>query len=147
MSTQRGGSGIEMGLRSGLVALAVVIGAAVTPITAQQEEPDLSTTMGRGRACTQWFYDQEFERIEALGVTDAMQEAMASLGGFAGFWQTVNTQLGAETEIVDETDSQQQGLDVYLRTARFEKYDGDIGVQWVFDAEGAIAGFAIQPKQ
>jgi hypothetical protein len=114
---------------------------------AQEEGVDLSTTTGRGRACTQWFYAQEFDKIEALGFTEAMQSALPSMGGLAGFWEAVNTQLGDEVEVVDEVESKQQGLDVFERTARFEKDPGEVIVQWVFDAEGAIAGMAIRPKQ
>jgi len=131
----------------GLVVIAGGSSAATATPGAQQDEPDLSTTMGRGRACTQWFYAQEFDKIEALGVTDAVKQALEPMGGFAGFWNIVDQQLGAEVEVVGETESQQQGLDVYMRTARFAEYDGEVGVQWVFDAQGAITGFAIRPKQ
>jgi hypothetical protein len=131
----------------GLVGIAGGSWAAGAPPGAQQGEPDLSTTTGRGQACTQWFYAQEFDKIEALGVTDAVKGALQPMGGFAGFWKIVDEQLGGEIELVGETESQQQGLDVYLRTARFAEYDGEVGVQWVFDAQGAIAGFAIRPKQ
>jgi len=138
--------GARLALVVGLIAGFAVL-ATTSAGAAQEQEPDLSTTMGRARACTQWFYAQEFDKIEAIGVTDAMAQALEPMGGFAGFWGIVNEQLGAEVEMVSEEESTQQGLDVYLRTARFEKYDGEIGVQWVFDADGAVAGFAIQPKQ
>jgi len=125
----------------------VLFVAVVATAFAQQAEVDLESTMGRGRACTEWFYAQEFAEIEALGFTEAMEAALPSMGGLSGFWETVETQLGGQTEVVDEVEMKQQGLDVYVRTAKFEKYPGDIIVQWVFDAEGAIAGMAIRPKQ
>ena len=127
--------------------LLALFGAVGAVSDAQDPEVDLSTTDGRGRACTHWFYSQEFDKIDALGFTDAMAAALPSMGGLAGFWETVDTQLGPEVEFVEEVVTQEQGLDVYVRTARFEKYPGDIIVQWVFDAEGAIAGMAIRPKQ
>lgn len=137
-------------LRGVSLSLAVLLAlvAAVGPVLAAQDpEIDLDTTEGRGRACTHWFYSGELAKIEALGFTDAMAAALPSMGGLAGFWETVDTQLGAEVEFVEEAVSKQQGLDVYVRTAKFEKYPGDVIVQWVFDAEGAIAGMAIRPKQ
>ncbi len=129
-----------------LALLGVGVLGASPAAHAQEQDVDLSTTLGRGRACTQWFYAQEFDKIEALGFNEAMQEALPTMGGLSGFWQAVNTQLGAETSIVDETESQQQGLDVFVRTAMFEKYPGEIIVQWVFEPDGAIAGMAIRPK-
>ena len=127
------------------LVLALVVGGSAA--AAQEATVDLSTTMGRGRACTQWFYDREFSKIEALGMTPAVTDAIASVGGLDGFRDTVESQLGAEVEVVDEAETKEQGLDVYTRTARFEKFAGDIGVQWVFDADGKLAGFGIRPKQ
>ncbi len=131
-------------LTATLLALLVAGGATAW---AQADQVDLETTMGRGRACTQWFYAREFDKIEALGFTDAMEAALPSMGGLAGFGDTVDTQLGGETEVVEEVETEQQGLDVYVRTAKFEKFPGEVNVQWVFDAEGAIAGMSIKPKQ
>jgi hypothetical protein len=127
-------------------ALAVFV-VSLAGSAAAQEEVDLSTTQGRGDACSKWFYAQEFDKLEALGVTQTMADALAPGGGFAGFWSAVDDQLGSEVEMLSEEVSQEEGMDVYLRTTRFEKFDGQIEIQWVFDGDGAIAGFAIRPKQ
>lgn len=123
------------------------VAAATAVSIGPDQDADLADPMNRGRACTEWFYGQEFDKIEALGVSEEMAAALQPLGGFSGFYDTVSGQLGAETEVVDESVMNREGLDAYVRVARFEKFAGDIVVQWVFDANGVVAGFAIRPQQ
>lgn len=58
-----------------------------------------------------------------------------------------STQFGPETKLVHEESKMDGGYRAFVRWARFEKYDGVIGVQWILRKDDTIAGFFIRPAQ
>ncbi len=99
-----------------------------------------------GRRLTAQFYAGDtgpvWEQMSAQ-----MRSALGSAPALVTFAGQVENQLGKEAAVLDESIIEVQGHQVYLRTARFEKHDGLIHVQWAFDSEGKVGGFFVRPVQ
>lgn len=135
--------------RRWMAALSILcLGIALAGPAFAQEEADLDDPMERGRAATGWFYDGELQKILDLGVTGQMQEAIPDLEAWQRVHDQVAGQLGDEIEVLDETVTEAQGMQVYLRTVHFAQTGNrPVVVQWAFDPEGRIAGFYVRPQQ
>lgn len=101
-------------------------------------------TIERGRDHTAMFYAGETAALwERFG-----PELRATIGDEAGlraFRADLETELGAEAQLLDEHASRLLRYAVYTRTVRFEKADEPFQVQWGFDDDGTVAGFSILP--
>ncbi len=117
--------------------------AMITSLAAAQPEPPSKTALDHGRTYTAWFFDGELERLHPL-FSEQMKTALP-LDKLRAFRQQATAQLGAETELLDETVTKQAGYEVYVRSARFESFGGPIHVVWSMDQEGTIAGFYVRP--
>ncbi len=99
-----------------------------------------------GRRLTALFYAGDTDPVWKQ-MSAQMQSALGNAPALEAFAGQVETQLGKEGKILDETVMQVPGFEVYLRTAQFEKVDGLIHVQWAFDSEGRVGGFFVKPVQ
>ncbi len=102
--------------------------------------------MDLGRQHCAFFYDGELHKIYQ-NMSAEMQEALGGEKGLRTFHGQALAQLGREVAIVAETTQEVGGVNVYLRTARFDKVDQLIHVQWAFGENGVVVGFYIRPVQ
>lgn len=112
-----------------------------TPAAAPAEPA--SAALRNGREMSALFLDGDTAGAWKRFSPD-MQAAM-SAEALAAFRTQVAAQLGEELSIVSEDTQQLPGAEVYVRTSRWSKYEGDIVMQWAFDAEGRAAGFFVRP--
>ena len=100
--------------------------------------------MEMGRSYTAKFYAGESDFLWSR-FSPEMQKVLGSAANFSAFRQSADGQLGKEIAIVSESVEPYPGGQVYKRVARFEKFGGEILVQWSLDAAGTITGFFIKP--
>jgi murein DD-endopeptidase MepM/ murein hydrolase activator NlpD len=105
---------------------------------------DREAVLKSGRKQTEQFYQGKFEPLWE-SMTGPMQGAFGTQASLKQFHTQIVTQLGAEAKVVAETVESADGMDVYLRTVEFEKFEKQFHVQWAFDNSGKIAGFFIKP--
>ena len=74
-----------------------------------------------------------------------VRQAIGSLADMDVVKDQIVQQVGVEVELLEETVTEAQGFDVYLRFARYDGFDGRILVQFAMDAEGRIGGFYVRP--
>jgi hypothetical protein len=143
-----------------LVLIAIAAWAGCSSTSTQSKPPETAATsavaeptaearphspLERGRALTARFYERKTAELwPQLGAQ--MQGVLGSEQKFAAFRQQVDTDLGEETKVIDETVSDTPPYRVYIRTASFSKTEQPVVVQWAFDDAGEVAGFIVQPK-
>lgn len=139
---------------SNLVALVTVLALAVpaslagTPWAQEQEQEQARepSTREAGRQFTQWFYNDELDKLWER-FSDEMKSAMDDdVDELAGVREQIRP-LGAEVEVVDEQVVESDGFMVYLRTVRFANQEGRVRIQWAIEEDGEIGGFYIRPAQ
>lgn len=127
------------------------------PEDATPEDPQNAAALEAGRQFTRQFLDGDHEALWA----SFAPEMKAAMGGheasLAAFQLQVDSQLGAEAEVVSEVTRPQVGMIVYVRTVRYEKSEQLFEVSFTFPAgtelvdgtgpAGVIAGFLISPKR
>jgi hypothetical protein len=106
-------------------------------------EKDVATL---GQTFTQNFYSGDTQVIWDK-MAPPMRDALGSEKALQEFRQQVSQEIGTETSIISENVSTMQGFEVYLRHARFSKFDQPIVISWAFDDDFKIAGFYIRPQQ
>ena len=99
-----------------------------------------------GQEYTQQFYDKDISTVWSH-MTEQMQAALGSEASLRGFRDQVGGDIGREVELLDEKVESVQGVRVYTRTARFEKFDGLINVVWSLDDKNRISGFFVAPRR
>jgi murein DD-endopeptidase MepM/ murein hydrolase activator NlpD len=102
--------------------------------------------MELGRRHCALFFGGELEEIWQ-NFSPEMKSALGSESNLRAFYEQTREQLGVEIAAVAETVEEVGGFSVYLRTARFERLEQLIHVQWAFDEKGVVAGFYIRPVQ
>jgi len=125
-------------IRTLLFVMLVVAGAS---LVAQEAEP--SREMEFGRSYTMYFYRGELGRVHA-NFTAKFKEAM-SLAKLRDSRREVSLQLGVETELLGEEIVSKDEFKIYVRRARFEKFDGIVEVVVAMREDHSIAGFAVRP--
>ncbi|WP_420125291.1 hypothetical protein [Longimicrobium sp.] len=128
-------------LRRWIIAVAILVAA---PLNAQTAD---SSQMELGRRYTQWLYEGQTDSLFTR-FSPEMRQAIPTAEAFAGMRTQVQTQLGAETEVVSERildPTPAPGMTVYVRTARFANAPMNVNVTIVTDAEGIIHGFSVRP--
>jgi hypothetical protein len=78
-------------------------------------------------------------------MSEEMKGALGTEQNLAAFRAQVQSQLGVETTLVDESTAAAGELQVYVRKATFSTAGTPVKVQWVFNPKGQIAGFRVQP--
>ncbi len=124
----------------------LLLGAAlvVTPNVVSAAQGGAADPLAMGRLYTDWLYSGELDRLWER-FSGVMREAMQHVDTLAALRVGILEQLGAETELVEEQVTPLLGDHLYIRTAAFEAYDGNIVLQWTIDAAGDISGFFIRP--
>ena len=79
-------------------------------------------------------------------MTADMRSGLGSLENFSAFRDRVAADLGEEEAVLDEKTSTEGDFSIYLRASEWSSAEVPILMQWVFDAEGGIAGFFVQPQ-
>lgn len=110
--------------------------AAAQPVDARKDGGELTAA----------FYSRHLDTVwERLDVS--MQGLFKSKDGLAAFREHIDSQLGAEKTVLDESVSTQPNASVYQRRARFEKFPDAVLVQWTFAGDGKVSSFMIAPDQ
>jgi hypothetical protein len=133
----------KTGFRTMFAVITMLAGTALAGQAPVPADDPSSTTIRNGREMSTLFLEGDTAAAWARFSPD-MQAAMTA-EALAAFRTQVAAQLGEEQSIVSEDSQLAQGVAVYVRTARWSKHDGDIVMQWAFDAEGRAAGFFIRP--
>ena len=79
-------------------------------------------------------------------MTNEMQGALGSEAALSGFRDQIDQQIGGETSVINEDVTQSGDVQVYTRTAKFEKLEQLITVVWSMDDNDKIAGFFVRPQ-
>lgn len=101
--------------------------------------PSADEALERGRQLTQAFYAGELAPI-AQDFSAEMIRAVGDESALRNVREQLLAQLGEELQVLDERVDLVQGLRVYSRVARFERYGGPVLVQWSFGEGTEIAG-------
>lgn len=78
--------------------------------------------------------------------TAEMQADLGSLEDFTAFHDQVMADLGTEETVLEETADSFDGLDIYTRIGQWSDFDTPIQIVWVFNPDGGIDGFLVQPE-
>jgi murein DD-endopeptidase MepM/ murein hydrolase activator NlpD len=117
--------------------------ACAAPLSAQAD----SARMELGRRYTQWLYAGQTDSLWAM-FSPQMRQVVPSAQAMAGMGQQMQTQLGAETEVLSERvldPSPAPGITVYIRSARYANAPVTLDVTVVTDSAGIIHGFSVRP--
>src|SRR4051794_2937536 len=82
-----------------------------------------------GQALNKAFFANDLDTVWT-GMNDKGRAMIKTRQALADFRQKVSQQLGAETALLDETVTLVNGLSVYQRRARFEKFGGPVLLHW-----------------
>ncbi|ALN61255.1 peptidase M23 family protein [Lysobacter antibioticus] len=77
---------------------------------------------------------------------DTMRRAIKSRDDLASFRDQLDTQLGAEKAVIEESVSADPLASVYKRRVRFEKSSDVYVVSWSFAHDGKVSSFSILPE-
>ncbi len=102
--------------------------------------------MELGRKHCDLFYEGQIAALWA-NMSVEMRSTLVSEENLKALRAQVEEQMGREVDVVSETEEDVAGAHIYLRTARFEKIDQPILVQWGFDDAGVVTGFSIRPAR
>lgn len=100
-------------------------------------------TMGRSTAGAFFARDTHslWERF-----TPPLRAKIGSEEGIAAFRATAEKQLGTESAVLSERVERTAGVAMYVRIAKYERFDGPIKMVIGFDADRNIAAFGIRPE-
>ena len=127
-------------LCSAALAPAPVFAAGGPAPNAVAEDP----AMAAGRQLSRLFLAGDIDALWPR-LTPQMQGALKGKEAFAKFREQVGAQLGTEDKVLSEDTHAMQGMQVYVRTARWTGTAAPIVLQWAVDAEGKVAGFYVRP--
>ena len=102
--------------------------------------------MALGRQYTEHFYAEDVADAWQ-NMTAQMHDALQSENALRAFAMETQSQLGDEIAVISESVEETPGYRVYVRNARFSKFERPIVVTWAFNTEGQVAGFFIRPQQ
>lgn len=98
----------------------------------------------QGRAYTEWFYGQEFDKLWAK-LSPEMQGTFGTPQGLAAFAGETVRQLGPETGTLSEVVAREDTVQVYTRRATFERGQAPMLLQWTLTSGGTVTGFVVRP--
>lgn len=107
---------------------------------APRQEP----TLEQGRLYTTWLFGGRFEQLYAK-FSPEMQRTFPSVAELAAFVSRTTRELGAEQGTPSEQVTSVGQTRVYSRTARFERADRPVEVQWTVDQAGQVTGLLVHP--
>ena len=121
------------------MALMTVL-AALACTEAPRQEPMLQ----QGRLYTTWLLGGRFEPLYAR-FSPEMQRTVPSVAELASFVSRSTSALGAERGPPVERVTTLGETRVYTRTARFERADRPVVVQWTVNQAGQVTGLLVHP--
>lgn len=98
-----------------------------------------------GRTYTSWLYDGAVEPLFAV-LSDELRDGLGGEAGLRAFSGQVASQLGEEAEVLFEHAAELGGESYYVRTARFQRFGGEVVVAWFFDDQGEVSSFYVRPR-
>ncbi|WP_408951644.1 M23 family metallopeptidase [Lysobacter sp. Hz 25] len=98
-----------------------------------------------GADLTAAFYSKRIDTVWD-SFDDTMRRTLRSRDDLASFRDQLDTQLGAEKAVVEESVSADPLASVYKRRVRFEKSPDVYVVSWSFANDGKVSNFAILPE-
>jgi hypothetical protein len=110
---------------------------------AAQAEP--TQTLERGRALTAQFYARKNAELWRE-LSPKMHATLQNEANLEAFQRRVETDLGAETKLIDEQVTDAPPYRVYVRTTSYSKTEQPVIVQWALAQDGKVADFSIAPK-
>lgn len=126
-----------------LVAMPLLAQSAERAPAAPANPPD--SALEAGRELSQLFLQGDTDAVWAR-MTPQMRKALGGAPALAQFRAKLTHDIGEEQAVIDESADRQDGMRVYVRTARWSKQPAPILMQWVFDDNDLVAGFMVQPK-
>lgn len=121
-------------------------GGETAPAAAAAEtEQELPPEIERGREYVRQFYRGELEDLHGRFTPAFAQQV--SLEAFTEMRRTAGIQLGPELTVLDERLGTVGESTLYVRKARFERFDGEVEVVIQLDPEGAVMGFLLRPAE
>ena len=99
--------------------------------------------LAEGRSRSEAFLGGRFDTLWSE-MTPQMQAGFGTIDALKSFREDLEVRFGKETGAVEEKVLEQQGYDIYMRTARWTKSDSPVLMQWTFDDERRIAGFFVR---
>jgi len=125
--------------------LAVLLVAAASPAWATDAPFDSTAALARARELRPYISSGTPGPLwTSFG--PQMRAAMGDSLKFAGVVASIHGQLGAITEVVDETLSPQTGW-LYRARCRFEKAPAPLMLIIAFDVQGLVTGMLVQPER
>ena len=100
-------------------------------------------TAALGQRYTGWFYTGDLSQL--WGRFSPEMKKDLNLDKLGAFRQQVAAQLGTEASVLSERVIPSRSGRVYVRTAKFERAEPPIVVQWTMNARGHISGLRVQP--
>ena len=97
------------------------------------------------RKYTQWFYTAQADSLAAHEAPGS-RAAAAAKADYLNSLTELTGRVGTETEVLEEKFVTRKGYRQYWRTAKFSGFEEPVMVRWVFDDQGRIAGFGMNPK-
>lgn len=117
------------------------------PTEAEKAAESDPAILEQGRELTRQFYDGELDALWAR-MSDEMKSGLQSVEALGQFREQVLSQIGTETEVLDEQTTTSPPHRVYIRTAKFSKAGSTpVIVQWAIGPDDEITGFFIRPAQ
>lgn len=99
-----------------------------------------------GRTYTAWFYAAETGRLWPL-FSQELQAIVGSESGLRTLRDQLVTQAGQETAVLREWEFRLPPLFEYVRRASFSLSARNWEIHWVYDGEGRIGGFNVEPER
>ncbi len=121
--------------------LAIAVGASLASSSWADIQP-----MELGRKHCDLFYEGQIAALWA-NMSVEMRSTLVSEENLKALRAQVEEQMGREVAVLSEIEDDVVAAHIYLRTARFEKIDQPIHVQWAFDDAGVVTGFYVSPAQ
>ncbi len=106
--------------------------------------PKTEPMLEQGRLYTSWLFGGRFEQLYAK-FSPEMQRTFPSVGELASFVSRTTRDLGTEQGTPSEQVTSVGETRVYSRTARFERADRPVEVQWTVNRAGQVTGLLVHP--
>ena len=106
--------------------------------------PKTEPMLEQGRLYTSWLFGGRFEQLYAK-FSPEMQRTFPSVAELASFVSRTTRELGAEQGKPSEQVTSVGETRVYSRTARFERADRPVEVQWTVNRAGQVTGLLVHP--
>lgn len=113
--------------------------AVAVPLPAQG-----SGAFDRGRTLTRWLLAGEVDSLYS-SMSATFLNAVGGRDGVIRLARRLQTQAGAQTEVLREEAFREGGHTTYYRISRFERLP-EVTSNWVWDADGFVVGATVRPS-